>query len=85
MQLADNLLEVCLRRFIESSYTIWAVRVGDWLNAWCPADAVAIGCPLRDDWGEQLTEVVTDSPKERCTASRSTWPTAVSAASSAMP
>ena len=40
-------------------------RVADWLNAWCPADAVAIGCPLRDHWGDRLTEVVTDNPKER--------------------
>ena len=40
-------------------------RVGGWLNAWCPADAVAIGCPLRDDWGDRLTEVITDNPKDR--------------------
>jgi endonuclease G len=40
-------------------------RVGSWLNAWCPADAVAIGCPLRDDWGDRLTEVITDNPKDR--------------------
>jgi endonuclease G, mitochondrial len=40
-------------------------RVGDWLNAWCPADAVAIGCPLRDDWGDRLTEVITNNPKDR--------------------
>ncbi|WP_328869347.1 trypsin-like serine peptidase [Streptomyces sp. NBC_00287] len=27
-------------------------NVRTWLNAWCPADAVAIGCPLRDSrWG----------------------------------
>ncbi|MFF5521678.1 trypsin-like serine peptidase [Streptomyces coeruleorubidus] len=27
-------------------------NVRTWLNAWCPADAVAIGCPLRDGrWG----------------------------------
>jgi endonuclease G len=40
-------------------------RVGDWLNTWCPADAVAIGCPLRDDWGDRLTEVITNNPKDR--------------------
>ena len=40
-------------------------RVRDWLNAWCPADAVAIGCPLRDDWGDRLSEVVTNNPKDR--------------------
>jgi endonuclease G len=40
-------------------------RVGDWLNAWSPADAVAIGCPLHDDWGDRLTEVITNNPKDR--------------------
>jgi hypothetical protein len=40
-------------------------RVRDWLNAWCPADAVAIGCPLRDDWGDRLSEVITSNPKDR--------------------
>jgi endonuclease G, mitochondrial len=40
-------------------------RVRDWLNAWCPADAVAIGCPLRDDWGDRLSEVITNNPKDR--------------------
>jgi endonuclease G len=40
-------------------------RVGDWVNVWCPADAVAIGCPLRDDWGDRLTEVITNNPKDR--------------------
>jgi hypothetical protein len=37
----------------------------DRLNAWCPADAVAIGCPLRDDWGDRLTEVTTNNPRDR--------------------
>jgi endonuclease G len=40
-------------------------RVGEWLNAWCPADAVAIGCPLRDNWGNRLTELITNNPKDR--------------------
>jgi endonuclease G, mitochondrial len=40
-------------------------RVGSWLNAWCPADAVAIGCPLHTRWGDGLTEVITNNPKER--------------------
>jgi hypothetical protein len=40
-------------------------RVGGWLNAWCPADAVAIGCPLGDDWGERVIEVITNNPKDR--------------------
>ncbi|WP_405426630.1 trypsin-like serine peptidase [Streptomyces erythrochromogenes] len=29
--------------------------VGEWVNAWCPTDAVAIGCPLEPVWGK-LTE-----------------------------
>jgi endonuclease G, mitochondrial len=40
-------------------------RIGHWLNAWCPADAVAIGCPLHDDWRGQLDEIAVDNPKER--------------------
>jgi len=24
-----------------------------------------LGCPLRDDWGDRLTEVITDNPKDR--------------------
>lgn len=39
-------------------------RVGRWLNVWCAADPVAIGCPLRDDWRGQLDEVVVDNPTE---------------------
>jgi len=40
-------------------------RIRRWLNAWCAADAVAIGCPLRDDWRGQLDEIAVDNPKER--------------------
>lgn len=40
-------------------------RIGRWLNTWCPADAVAIGCPLRDDWHGQLDEIIVDNPKDR--------------------
>jgi V8-like Glu-specific endopeptidase len=40
-------------------------RIGHWLNSWCPADGVAIGCPLRDDWRGQLDEIAVDNPKER--------------------
>jgi hypothetical protein len=40
-------------------------RVSTWLNAWCPADAVAIGCPLIPTWGQDLTEIVTDNNKDR--------------------
>jgi hypothetical protein len=39
--------------------------VATWLNAWCPADAVAIGCPLADQWGSGIVEVVTDNAKDR--------------------
>jgi endonuclease G, mitochondrial len=40
-------------------------RVGSWLNAWCSADAVAIGCPLAGRWGRRVVEVSTDNPKDR--------------------
>jgi endonuclease G, mitochondrial len=40
-------------------------QVGSWLNAWCAADAVAIGCPLRQVWGQDVTEVLTDNAKDR--------------------
>lgn len=40
-------------------------HVSTWLNAWCPADAVAIGCPLIPTWGQDLTEIVTDNNKDR--------------------
>jgi hypothetical protein len=40
-------------------------RVGEWVNAWCPADAVAVGCPLTDDWGDGVTELVTGNPPDR--------------------
>jgi endonuclease G, mitochondrial len=40
-------------------------RVTSWLNAWCAADAVAIGCPLAARWGRRVVEVSTDNPKDR--------------------
>lgn len=40
-------------------------RVGRWLNTWCPADPVSIGCPLRDDWRGQLDEIIAGNPKDR--------------------
>jgi endonuclease G, mitochondrial len=40
-------------------------RVGSWLNAWCAADAVAIGCPLARRWGRRVVDVSTDNPKDR--------------------
>ncbi|MFF8288922.1 trypsin-like serine peptidase [Streptomyces sp. NPDC016309] len=33
-----------------------------WINAWCPTDAVAIGCPLGDTWkGDPIDVAVTNS------------------------
>jgi endonuclease G, mitochondrial len=40
-------------------------RVGSWVNAWCPADAVAVGCPLASTWGPQVTEVIAENPADR--------------------
>ncbi|HSJ43891.1 MAG TPA: serine protease [Euzebyales bacterium] len=43
-------------------------EVGDWVNVWSPADPVAIGCPLTDDWGRPLVEVITDNATNRAHA-----------------
>jgi endonuclease G, mitochondrial len=40
-------------------------RVGSWVNAWSPADAVAVGCPLASRWGGRVTDVLTDNPADR--------------------
>ncbi|WP_214369826.1 trypsin-like serine peptidase [Pseudonocardia sp. H11422] len=40
-------------------------RVREWVNAWCAADAVAIGCPLRPAWGDPVRDILTDNPKDR--------------------
>jgi pimeloyl-ACP methyl ester carboxylesterase len=40
-------------------------RVAHWLNAWCPKDPVAIGCPLSDDWRGELTETPVANPADR--------------------
>ncbi|MEV5409033.1 serine protease [Thermopolyspora sp. NPDC052614] len=37
-------------------------RVAHWLNVWCPADPVTIGCPLADDWRGELTEISVTNP-----------------------
>lgn len=42
--------------------------VSEWVNVWSPADPIAIGCPLVDDWGTPLEEVITDNPTERAHA-----------------
>lgn len=36
--------------------------VGRWVNAWCVADAVAIGCPLGPSWGRGVEDIRTDNP-----------------------
>jgi endonuclease G, mitochondrial len=43
----------------------WPERVASWLNAWCAADAVTIGCPLSQNWGRGIVEVLTDNAKDR--------------------
>ncbi|GGV73657.1 hypothetical protein GCM10010294_36090 [Streptomyces griseoloalbus] len=40
-------------------------RVADWLNAWCPTDAVAIGCPLADDWADGPTDLAVVNARDR--------------------
>lgn len=40
-------------------------RVGTWVNAWCAADAVAIGCPLASTWGGEVVDVMTENAKDR--------------------
>jgi endonuclease G len=40
-------------------------RVEAWVNVWCPADPIAIGCPLREDWGDDVSEIITDNPSGR--------------------
>ncbi|MFI6038558.1 trypsin-like serine peptidase [Streptomyces sp. NPDC051315] len=40
-------------------------KVADWLNAWCPTDAVSIGCPLGDDWADGLTELAVLNARDR--------------------
>ncbi|GAA4298360.1 hypothetical protein GCM10023086_12710 [Streptomyces venetus] len=40
-------------------------RVRDWVNVWCPTDAVAIGCPLADErWGK-LTQPAVANGRDR--------------------
>ncbi|GAA3367601.1 hypothetical protein GCM10020367_66320 [Streptomyces sannanensis] len=40
-------------------------RVAHWLNAWCPTDAVAIGCPLGDSWKGELTDLAVANARDR--------------------
>ncbi|MFJ7342185.1 trypsin-like serine peptidase [Streptomyces sp. NPDC101110] len=40
-------------------------RVRDWVNVWCPTDAVAIGCPLADErWGK-VTQLAVSNGRDR--------------------
>ena len=39
--------------------------VADWLNAWCPTDAVAIGCPLGDDWADGVNDLAVVNARDR--------------------
>ncbi len=38
--------------------------VSSWFNAWAPADAVAIGCPLRDQWTGVTGEASVDNTRD---------------------
>ncbi|MEU9351473.1 serine protease [Streptomyces griseoloalbus] len=40
-------------------------KVADWLNAWCPTDAVAIGCPLADDWADGPADLAVVNARDR--------------------
>ncbi|MFI6851816.1 trypsin-like serine peptidase [Streptomyces sp. NPDC050416] len=40
-------------------------KVRDWVNVWCPTDAVAVGCPLEDErWGK-LTQLAVQNGRDR--------------------
>lgn len=36
-----------------------------WINAWCPTDAVAIGCPLSGTWKGELTDLAVTNSRDR--------------------
>ncbi|MFG2222052.1 trypsin-like peptidase domain-containing protein [Streptomyces sp. NPDC048644] len=38
--------------------------VTDWINVWCPTDAVAVGCPLAPVWGE-VTDIAVINARDR--------------------
>ncbi|NYV78170.1 serine protease, partial [Streptomyces sp. UH6] len=40
-------------------------RVADWLNAWCPTDPVAIGCPLADRWPDGPSDLAVVNARDR--------------------
>ncbi|WP_405547635.1 hypothetical protein OG478_52255 [Streptomyces phaeochromogenes] len=39
-------------------------KVHQWVNAWCPTDPVAIGCPLDGTWGK-LTDLAVANARDR--------------------
>nr|WSW57728.1 serine protease [Streptomyces sp. NBC_00998] len=41
-----------------------SARVRRWVNAWCPTDTVALGCPLGETWGK-LTDVAVENANGR--------------------
>ncbi|MFF0753052.1 trypsin-like serine peptidase [Streptomyces sp. NPDC004267] len=43
-------------------------RVAHWVNAWCPTDTVAVGCPLRNTWKGELTDLAVANPRDRAHA-----------------
>ncbi|MFF7135529.1 hypothetical protein ACFZBZ_24645 [Streptomyces sp. NPDC008196] len=43
--------------------------VADWSNVWCPNDAVAIGCPLADDWADGLADLAVINARGRAHSS----------------
>ncbi|MBT2511435.1 trypsin-like peptidase domain-containing protein [Streptomyces sp. ISL-98] len=40
-------------------------RMSRWVNAWCPTDAVAIGCPLGGSWKGELTDLAVANARDR--------------------
>ncbi|WP_030296178.1 trypsin-like serine peptidase [Streptomyces katrae] len=41
-----------------------SARVRRWINAWCPTDTVALGCPLGETWGK-LTDMAVENANGR--------------------
>ncbi|MFF3859621.1 trypsin-like serine peptidase [Streptomyces sp. NPDC002209] len=41
-----------------------SARVRRWVNAWCPTDTVALGCPLGETWGK-LTDMAVENANGR--------------------
>ncbi|MEU0646057.1 trypsin-like peptidase domain-containing protein [Streptomyces umbrinus] len=39
-------------------------KVSNWINVWCPTDAVATGCPLHNTWGK-ITDLAVANARDR--------------------